>query len=187
MSRDPLGEMGGLNLYGFVNSNSINIFDRLGLDFLYYDGSIITMYSGSGYIDQNSCDCGTAGQTWSAVSGGTSGKMGIPEGWYKTTGLKTLADKASSLVIGNRSEKSFWENGVYYQGTMAAWDKKRYAMHIGPYGNLAVYGYDPNDPNDKSIGMPNNIEFKVRTTRRPWELYNILTGLSYSSKRYYYH
>ena len=31
MSRDPLGEFGGLNLYGFVGNNPANFFDPLGL------------------------------------------------------------------------------------------------------------------------------------------------------------
>ncbi|NWK55087.1 RHS repeat-associated core domain-containing protein [Verrucomicrobiaceae bacterium N1E253] len=31
-SRDPLGERGGLNVYGFVNNDGINITDRLGLE-----------------------------------------------------------------------------------------------------------------------------------------------------------
>lgn len=31
LNRDPLGEQGGLNLYGFVNNNSIDLFDLLGL------------------------------------------------------------------------------------------------------------------------------------------------------------
>ena len=35
LSRDPLGERGGLNLYGFVNNNAVNRWDYLGLkDFL---------------------------------------------------------------------------------------------------------------------------------------------------------
>jgi RHS repeat-associated protein len=33
MSKDPFGEMGGLNLYGFVGNACIYIFDRLGLQF----------------------------------------------------------------------------------------------------------------------------------------------------------
>jgi len=33
ISRDPLGEYGGLHLYGFVNNNPQNLFDSLGLRF----------------------------------------------------------------------------------------------------------------------------------------------------------
>lgn len=31
-SRDPIGEMGGINLYGFVNNDGVNGWDYLGLD-----------------------------------------------------------------------------------------------------------------------------------------------------------
>ena len=31
-SRDPIGEDGGKNLYGFVRNDSVNFFDRLGQD-----------------------------------------------------------------------------------------------------------------------------------------------------------
>jgi hypothetical protein len=34
-SRDPIGEEGGVNLYGYVGNDSINRFDPLGLDFRY--------------------------------------------------------------------------------------------------------------------------------------------------------
>jgi CRISPR/Cas system-associated endoribonuclease Cas2 len=159
---DPKEEEGGLNLYAFVNNNPLNIFDKLGLEFLYYDGSKITAYSGSGYVDNKSpFDCGKASQSWRAYSGGTNDKPGIPEGWYKTKGLLPLADKISALDIGVRSEKSFWENGIYYQGTMAAWDKEGYGYYKGPYGESYFYGYNPNDQNDQKIGMPNNVEYKV--------------------------
>ena len=160
VTRDPLEEDGGTNLYGFVGNNPVDRYDYLGLDFLFYDGGTVTAYSGSGYVAKDKIDCGKAGQSWGAVSGGTNGKLGIPEGWYATRGLLPLADKKIASTIRNRSEKSFWENGVYYQGTMAAWDKKGYGFHVGPYIN-AVYGYDPSDPNDKAIGMPKNVEYKV--------------------------
>ena len=31
LSRDPIGEMGGFNLYGMVNNNSVNYYDAIGL------------------------------------------------------------------------------------------------------------------------------------------------------------
>src|SRR5690606_15012254 len=34
LSRDPIGEEGGLNLYGFVGNNAVSRWDYLGLDFL---------------------------------------------------------------------------------------------------------------------------------------------------------
>lgn len=43
LNRDPLGERGGLNLYGFVNNNSINFFDVLG--FYTYDMHFAATYA----------------------------------------------------------------------------------------------------------------------------------------------
>ena len=37
-SRDPVGELGGTNMYGYVLNNAINLFDPLGLDALVVDG-----------------------------------------------------------------------------------------------------------------------------------------------------
>ncbi len=34
LSRDPIGEDGGLNLYGFVGNDPANLFDNIGLDFI---------------------------------------------------------------------------------------------------------------------------------------------------------
>jgi uncharacterized protein RhaS with RHS repeats len=34
ISRDPIGEQGGLNLYGFVNNNPIAAVDAIGLEIL---------------------------------------------------------------------------------------------------------------------------------------------------------
>jgi RHS repeat-associated protein len=33
LNRDPLGERGGINLYGFVQNDSLNGFDKFGLLF----------------------------------------------------------------------------------------------------------------------------------------------------------
>jgi hypothetical protein len=44
---------------------------------------------------------------------------------------------------------------------MAAWDKKGYGAHVGPYDQLPVYAYNQADQNDKAIGEPRNVEYKV--------------------------
>jgi RHS repeat-associated protein len=165
-SRDSIEEDGGINLYGFSRNDAINLIDYLGNKFLWFNGSEVVEYSGKGYVSAGKIDWGTAGQKWSAVSGGTKGKPGIPDGWYKTTGLKALADKAASLQIGNRSEASFTEKGVYFQGTMAAWDKKgeKYNEHPVEGYALPQRGYNPKDAHDAALGMPKNVEFKVGMT-----------------------
>lgn len=47
-SRDPIGEAGGVNLYGFVGNNSVNITDYLGLrEDISHDGSITSNPDGT--------------------------------------------------------------------------------------------------------------------------------------------
>jgi RHS repeat-associated protein len=46
-SRDPIGEQGGLNLYGFVGNRSTGWIDILGLDWLEYTGEKINLYAGA--------------------------------------------------------------------------------------------------------------------------------------------
>ena len=39
LSRDPIGESGGVNLYGFVGNDGVNSIDRLGLNVYGVDGT----------------------------------------------------------------------------------------------------------------------------------------------------
>jgi uncharacterized protein RhaS with RHS repeats len=52
MNRDPLGEAGGINLYGFVQNNPVNYLDPLGLSYLNYNSStnLLKVYSRSGKL-----------------------------------------------------------------------------------------------------------------------------------------
>jgi RHS repeat-associated protein len=45
-SRDPIGEEGGINLYGFVGNDGVNAWDYIGLAFPAAAGSLITRYPG---------------------------------------------------------------------------------------------------------------------------------------------
>ncbi|GAA5484539.1 hypothetical protein Hsar01_03783 [Haloferula sargassicola] len=47
ISRDPIGERGGLNLYGFVGNDGVNRWDYLGLDWAEYTGEYVTIYEGN--------------------------------------------------------------------------------------------------------------------------------------------
>jgi RHS repeat-associated protein len=47
LNRDPIGEQGGLNLYGMVGNDGVNLIDYLGLDWIQYTGTQITMYGGA--------------------------------------------------------------------------------------------------------------------------------------------
>ena len=52
-SRDPIGEKGGMNLYGFVGNNSVNTFDLFGLDQI---KDIIVFLNMLNDV-RNSCEC----------------------------------------------------------------------------------------------------------------------------------
>jgi len=65
MNRDPLGEAGGINLYGFVQNDPVNFIDPSGLD------AIVTLYAGQNGNPFNHIGIGTttgnnAGQTFGA-------------------------------------------------------------------------------------------------------------------------
>ncbi len=47
LGRDPIGIRGGLNLYGMVGNSPISRMDYLGLDWIQYTGTEITMYAGN--------------------------------------------------------------------------------------------------------------------------------------------
>ncbi|MBI5675440.1 MAG: hypothetical protein HZC48_06420 [Nitrospirae bacterium] len=52
INRDPLGESGGMNLYGFVENNSMNVVDSLGLDTYYINNNIPSLFGN--YMPTNS-------------------------------------------------------------------------------------------------------------------------------------
>jgi RHS repeat-associated protein len=58
-SRDPIGESGGVNLYGFVGNDGLNRFDPLGLKTVtgrQKDGKFSWTYSFGAHFDKESCD-----------------------------------------------------------------------------------------------------------------------------------
>ncbi len=159
---DPSGFPDGANNWQYV-ANMVTLgIDPDGLQFLHFNGSSITVWSGSGRKSDGSIDWGTSGTSWSAVSGGTNNAGAIPGGWYSVGAKRPVAGFQDSLDIGVRSEADFTYNGIKFQGTMAAWDKSGFNSHAGPpeYGGGSFYGYDPNDPNDAAIGAPLSVAYK---------------------------
>jgi RHS repeat-associated protein len=60
LSRDPIAEQGGINLYGYVEGNPVNLVDPLGLIFIDPTGTIPDDASGSGEVRgsaSDSCGC----------------------------------------------------------------------------------------------------------------------------------
>ncbi len=159
---DPSGFPDGANNWQYVANMVALGIDPDGLQFLHFNGSSITVWSGNGRKSDGSIDWGTSGVSWSAVSGGTKNAGAIPDGWYNVGAKRPVAGFQDSLAIGVRSEADFTYNGIKFQGTMAAWDKKGYNSHTGPpeYGGGSFYGYDPNDPDDAAIGAPLSVAYK---------------------------
>ena len=97
LSRDPLGERGGLNLYAFVINNAINYFDFLGLcgepfncqrisDHADIGGWFLIGFSISADWDINKCDCCDCGN------------LGLIKGGYKE--IKANASVNGGIGIG---------------------------------------------------------------------------------------
>src|SRR6185436_4343348 len=52
LSRDPIGELGGLNLYGYVGNSPVNTIDSLGLFWNLGDGKMRIGYTTQGGISK---------------------------------------------------------------------------------------------------------------------------------------
>jgi RHS repeat-associated protein len=83
LTRDPLGEAGGINLYGFVGNGAVNFVDRLGLALYAFDGTgaryetwthvsiLHRSYSGIAHYRE-----GVGSRWYSSVLGGATGAGG---------------------------------------------------------------------------------------------------------------
>jgi hypothetical protein len=82
MTRDPLGEYGGINLYGFVGNNPVNDFDPFGLDSLLFTGKKVY------WLD----DFGMPTAAYDAISG-PFGNGRLPDGKYFGSNLRLRSKK----------------------------------------------------------------------------------------------
>ena len=71
LNRDPIGEIGGINLYGFVGNDPINWFDRDGLDPAFSPG--ISMFSGLTAAQHVEASTAAAPATAAIAVGGVTG------------------------------------------------------------------------------------------------------------------
>jgi RHS repeat-associated protein len=158
---DPSGFPDGANNYCYVNNICTIAADPTGLDFLLFNGSSLSLWSGSGHQSNGSINWGNQQWNYSSVSGGSDGAYSIPKGWWRTTASMTLAGPDVSIQIGNRSEKDYSWNGITFQGTMSIWNKSGYNLkNYSGYYQGDFLAYDPNNSNDAGIGAPTAIEYK---------------------------
>lgn len=57
LSEDPIGEAGGMNLYGYVGNNPIGAFDPLGLDTYLVDRDLLLINKGKGVYSRPATSC----------------------------------------------------------------------------------------------------------------------------------
>jgi RHS repeat-associated protein len=155
---DPSGFPDGANNWHYV-ANMVTLgIDPDGLQFLHFNGSSITVWSGSGRQSDGSIDWGTAGTSWSSVSGGSGGAASIPNGWWETTGFMTLG----GIQTGFFPERSVMEGDILFAGTMSSWDTSSgpgYGLYaFQGYGGVNRFGYDTTTAGGTA---PNIIEYKV--------------------------
>ena len=154
-SADPSGFPDGANQWTYIANHVGMGFDPDGLAFLHFNGSSITVWSGSGYQSGGSIAWGTAGSSWVATSGGTAGAPPVPDGWYKTSGPLALG----GIDPDHYPEKSLPEGDVLFAGTMSSWDRMSGTGYGGYDASWATnrFGY-----NTKSGGTaPTVVEYKI--------------------------
>jgi uncharacterized protein RhaS with RHS repeats len=140
-SRDPIGERGGINLYGFVRNDGVSNIDLLGMAVTILDGGDITTTGELGscpeyekifFIGRDQVNV-----PFNKLNPGVSSKKTIPDELYDA--MVKNAKNAGYKVVENPSP----------QDIIDAWESKEYT-HIVYYnhgnrsGNLSI-------PNEKRI------------------------------------
>jgi RHS repeat-associated protein len=155
---DPSGFPDGANNWQYVANMATLGIDPDGLQFLHFNGSSITVWSGSGRQADGSIDWGTSGASWTSVSGGSGGAAPIPRGWWETTGFMNLGGIESNYY----PEKSLKEGDILFAGTMSSWDTTSGPGYGGypfqAYDGVIRFGYDTSTAGGTA---PNIIEYKV--------------------------
>jgi integrase/recombinase XerD len=138
-SRDPIGERGGVNLYGFVGNDGTNEWDQLGLIGPF--GAIIGM--GADYAIQVSINYASGDRgsdAWSNVDvssiiiSGAFGAMGAPGAGG--AGWTTLTKGREAYKIAKRIQKSN-QVGKAANAARAAKILRRYEAKLAQVGRLA--------------------------------------------------
>lgn len=77
-NRDPIAERGGLNLYGFVNNDGINVIDLLGLVTIIIDGQINAPITRPGIVDPSTAFPNGSGSPYRGPDGRILPRNGLP-------------------------------------------------------------------------------------------------------------
>ena len=100
LNRDPLGEAGGLNLYGFVGNNPINLIDPYGLEVGFGEGLIPVWGSG-----KQACEDFQAGR-W---------------GWGTFNAALAVSDVVPVKAAGTAAVKGIWKCGSHTWSATSKW------------------------------------------------------------------
>lgn len=155
-SADPSGFPDGVNNNIFCYNTPLMGLDPNGLEFLFFDGTSLSSWTGSGFQGTGQpVDWGTRTNDWAAVSGGAAGYAGIPKGWWSLTGFKSMLDQAQP---GFYPEKDVKVGNILFAGTMSSWDRTSgpgYGGYDAPW-STARFGY-----NTKEGIAPNSVQYKI--------------------------
>ena len=149
-SRDPIGEQGGINLYGYVGNNPINGIDPLGLwQVTVYGGATLGGYLSFGYSPS------TGQRNFSVRIGGgvgVSASYDPSDGGCKKGGFipLSMAGSAGNLLAGIGAEGTAGPDAVYYSvsGRLGLSTKTWGGSVGGPNGNVA--------PSFSDVGVANS-------------------------------
>lgn len=122
-SRDPIEERGGMNLYGFVSNDGVNVYDILGNNFLR------DLFSPS-------CINNSSSDEWAIVGKGKWKKLKPRE----KTGV---CEDCDGMTCGG---KFYATSGVAILDSITCVDNMRKAQQ--PMKNRLLLGWSPENPND---------------------------------------